>query len=74
MATKTLFDGEPAPCGRIVGGERYLDRDDEGLFVDHVYYSCGCRSQLDEFHDGSVHHRILHHNGRVLTDERHMAE
>jgi hypothetical protein len=74
MATKTLFESEKAPCGRIVGGERYRDRDDDGLVVDHLYYACGCRTLLDEFHDGSVHRRVVHHNGRVVADEREQGE
>jgi hypothetical protein len=74
MATKTLFESEVAPCGLTVSGEHYRDRDDDGLLLDHMNYSCGCRRQLDEFHDGSVHNRIVHHKGTVLTDERHMGE
>jgi hypothetical protein len=74
MATKALFENELAPCGRTVNGEHYRDRDDDGLLLDHMYYSCGCRSQLDEFHDGSVHRTIVHHSGKVMTDERHMGE
>jgi hypothetical protein len=74
MATKTGFENELAPCGRTVSGERYRDRDDDGLLLDHMYYSCGCRSQLDEFHDGSVHRRIVHHKGTVVTDERYLGE
>ena len=74
MATKTEFETELAPCGQMVSGERYRDLDAEGLLLDHMYYSCGCRVILDEFHDGSVHHRIVHHSGKVVTDERHMGE
>jgi hypothetical protein len=29
----TPFDPEPAPCGRVVGGDCYRDHDDEGLVV-----------------------------------------
>jgi hypothetical protein len=74
MATKTRFENELAPCGRTVGGEHFRDRDDDGLLLDYMHYSCGCRNQLDEFHDGSVHRMIVHHNGTVMADERHMGE
>ena len=70
MATSSQFERELAPCGHSVSGERYRDDDEDGLVFDHVYYACGCRSFLDEFHDGSVHRRIVHHNGSVMTDER----
>ncbi len=73
MATKTRFENELAPCGRTVGGERFRDRDADGLLLEHLVYSCGCRSVLDEFHDGSVHRRIVHHNGSVITDERYQG-
>jgi hypothetical protein len=74
MATKTLFESEKAPCGRIVDGERFRDRDDDGLVLDHWYYACGCRILHDEFHDGSVHRRVVHHNGHVVSDEREQGE
>jgi hypothetical protein len=69
-ATCTCFQSERAPCGRTVGGERYQDRDEEGLVIDHVYYACGCRSIRDEYYDGSVHHRVVRHDGKVLAEEK----
>jgi hypothetical protein len=74
MTAKTRFEQDLAPCGQTVGGERYRDRDDDGLLIDHVYYSCGCQSVLDEFHDGSVHRRIVNHKGSVMVDERFHGE
>lgn len=71
-ATTTRFASEKAPCGRIVGGERLLDddQDDEHCRVtDEVFYACGCKSIRHEYHDGGVARRLLHHNGTVLADE-----
>jgi hypothetical protein len=70
MATIIRFTGERAACGKIVGGERRRDEDDDGLRFDSVHYDCGCRERLHEFHDGSVHRTIVRHDGRVLVDER----
>lgn len=74
MATRTQFTSEIAPCGKTAAGELYRDRDDDGLLVEHLYYSCGCKSLLDEFHDGSTHRRVVHHNGLVIADERDQGE
>jgi hypothetical protein len=70
MATIIRFTGERAPCGKIVGGGRRRDEDDDGLRFDSLHYDCGCRESLYEFHDGSVHSTIVRHDGRVLVDER----
>lgn len=74
MATRTSFTEEAAPCGRVAGGVRYSDRDDEGLVVEHLHYACGCQNLRDEFHDGSFHRRVVHHNGKVLVDEEFRGE
>ncbi len=70
MATKTRFESEKAPCGRIVDGEHYRDQDDEGLVIDQRSYACGCRRTHHEYHDGSVHRRDVRHDGTVMLDER----
>jgi len=70
MATTTPFTNEQAPCGSIVDGEHFRDQDDDGLVIDHLRYACGCQSVRHEFHDGSLHRRVVHHNGRVVADER----
>ncbi|KUL43957.1 hypothetical protein [Streptomyces regalis] len=67
------FTDERAPCGRFVNGLRYQEDDDAGLFVDRVAYACGCRRIRREFHDGSVHVKVVRHDGAVLQDE-HSAE
>ena len=74
MATTTSFTSEDAPCGRVVDGARYRDEDDDGLRVEHVHYACGCQVSRDEFHDGSVTRRVVHHNGRVLVHEEFRGE
>lgn len=71
MASRTRFTGGAAPCGRFVDGVRYSDRDDDGMVVEHLYYACGCQDFRDAFHDGSLHNRVVHHNGKVLVDEEH---
>ena len=76
VATTTSFTSETAPCRRVVGGVRYRDEDDDGLRVEHVHYACGCQTSRDVFHDGSVTHREVHHNGKscVATETREKAE
>lgn len=65
----TSFSGRRAPCGRIVDGERHVDRDEECMLTDHYSYACGCRRTRNEYHDGSVSRLVIHHNGKVLVDE-----
>jgi hypothetical protein len=74
--TKTIsrVDVQLTPCGRLRGGERYLVEDQQGLVTEDVRYSCGCHVTREEFHDGSVHRMIVHHNGRVLVDEELRGE
>ena len=67
------FTGGKAPCGRIVDGESHRDEDDQCLVTEDMSYSCGCRSIRHEYHDGSICHKVIHHNGRVLVDE-HFSE
>ena len=74
VATRTSFTEEVAPCGKVMAGVRYTDRDDDGMVVEHLHYACGCQDFRDAFHDGSVHTRVVHHNGRVLVDEELRGE
>ena len=74
MATTTNFSSQNAPCGRVVDGVRYHDSDEDGLRVEHITYACGCRISRDEFHDGSVTRRVVHHNGKVLVHEEFRGE
>jgi hypothetical protein len=67
--TSTIFKSEKAPCGRVVDGEHYEDRDDEVLVSDNFYFTCGCRVIQHEYHDGSVSRKVVRHDGRVLVDE-----
>jgi hypothetical protein len=74
MATNTSFKSKKAPCGRIVDGESYQDRDDDALLTEELDYSCGCRSIRHEYHDGSMSHKVVRHDGTVLVDELLSAE
>ena len=74
--TRSHLDAETAPCGRLVEGDRTREGDADGLVIETVIYTCGCRRTHHEFHDGSVrvrviHHggRVIHHSGKVLMDE-----
>ena len=49
------FTNEKAPCGQVVDGERFRDRDDECLLSDELSYDCGGRG--------------IRHDGTVLEDE-----
>jgi hypothetical protein len=68
-ATSTGFKSEQAPCGRIVDGEQFHDRDEEALVTEKLIYACGCRSIRHEYHDGSVSRRVVRHDGKVLMDQ-----
>ena len=68
-ATSTSFKSVRAPCGQIVDGEQHHEHDEDGLLTDELYYACGCRSIHREYHDGSVSHRLVRHDGTVLVDE-----
>ncbi|MGH3330854.1 MAG: hypothetical protein ACRDPJ_06040 [Nocardioidaceae bacterium] len=73
-STITRFEATLAPCGQQKGGERSVTEDRQGLVIEHVSYACGCRSTKEEFHDGSVHHMVVHHRGKVLVDEELRGE
>ena len=70
----TAFEPRLAPCGHTHGGERYLTDDHEGLVTEDLRFSCGCRSEREEFHDGSVHLMVVNHHGKVLVDEELRGE
>ena len=73
-ATKAAFAQQHAPCGRVVDGETYQDRDDETVLTLEVDYACGCRSIRHEYHDGSVSEKVIRHDGHVVVDELLWAE
>jgi hypothetical protein len=73
-AASTTFKSQQAPCGRIVDGETYEDRDQETLLTRELDYTCGCRTIRHEYHDGTVSSRIVRHDGTVLVDEMFSAE
>ena len=73
-STSTPFEVRIAPCGRSFGGERSVTEDQQGLVTEELVYTCGCQSTREEFHDGSVHHMVVDHRGRVLVDEELRGE
>ena len=68
------FKGQQAPCGKIVDGTRYEDRDEEVMVTQQERYACGCVITRHEYHDGSVSRNVVHHKGKVLVDEHFDAE
>ena len=72
VGTRTGFSAETAPCGRTVAGEHYRDTDEAGLVITDEYYNCGCRTIRHEYHDGSIHTRVIRHDGKAVPpDEDH---
>jgi hypothetical protein len=70
----TTFEARLAPCGVMHGGERFSTDDLAGLATEEVRFFCGCRNAREEFHDGSVHLRVVRHDGRILVDEEFRGE
>ncbi len=73
-STTMSFTNQKAPCGRIVDGESYQDRDEEVLVTEALDYACGYRSIRHEYHDGGVSRNVVRHDGTVLVDELPSAE
>ena len=73
-STSSSFSTQRAPCGRVVSGESYEDRDDEALLTEEIDFVCGCRTIRHEYHDGSVSRKVIRHDGTVLVDELLYAE
>ena len=73
-ATVSRFEARVAPCRRVSAGEQFVTEDLQGLTTADLRYDCGCRESKEEFHDGSVHHLTMHHNGKVLVDEEFRGE
>ena len=69
MNANGSFKSHQAPCGRMVDGEHYEDRDDECLVTREIVYACGCQSMQHEYHDGSVSHDVVRHDGKLLHHE-----
>ena len=73
-ATVSRFEAQLAPCGKPHDGESVSTEDHQGLVTEDRRYSCGCRTTKEEFHDGSVHHMVVNHHGKVLVDEEFRGE
>jgi hypothetical protein len=74
VLTNVGFRSQKAPCGQIVDGETYQDRDDEAVVTQELDFACGCRTIRHEYHDGSVSQKVIRHDGTVLLDELLSAE
>jgi hypothetical protein len=72
--TVSRFAAQFAPCGKSHDGESVTTTDLQGLMTEDRLYSCGCRTTKEEFHDGSVHHMVVNHHGKVLLDEEFRGE
>jgi hypothetical protein len=68
------FEARLAPCGVTYGGERIFTDDLLGLATEELRFSCGCRNAREEFHDGSVHLRVVRHDGKILVDDEFRGE
>ena len=69
LTTTSTVEKCRAPCGQIVDAEHHQEREDDYQVADNWYYSCGCRTIIHEYTDGSVQHKVRHHNGAMLEDE-----
>ena len=67
--TTSRFTNEKVPCGQVIDGERFRDRDHEYLLSDEPSYDCGCWSIHHGYHDGTVSSNVVRHDGTVLEDE-----
>jgi hypothetical protein len=67
--TSTRFTSRRAPCGRPHNGEHFEARDGQGLASDQMLFDCGCKTSREEYHDGSVEHVVVRHDGKLLTHE-----
>jgi hypothetical protein len=69
VATTSQFTGRQAPCGEVQDGDLFESEDAQGLRTEQRRYKCGCQWLRQEYHDGSVYHRIVHHDGNVIEDQ-----
>jgi hypothetical protein len=72
--TVSRFAATRAPCGKTYDGERMTTEDMQGLVTEDLRFACGCLSTREEFHDGSLHHMVMHHNGKLLEDGEQRGE
>jgi hypothetical protein len=74
-STISRFTAAPAPCGKILEGERFVTEDQQGLVTEEMRFDCGCLTTREEFHDGSVHRmEVSHRHNKVLVDEEIRGE
>ena len=74
MDPTATVKSQKAPCGKIVVGVTYEDRDEQTLLTEEHRYSCGCLVIRHQYHDGSVSRKEVQHNGKILVDDLLSAE
>jgi hypothetical protein len=74
VLSNSNLTSQQAPCGRIVNVERYQDADEEVVVTQELDFACGCVSIRHEYHDGTVSHKVVRHDGAILVDEFLSAE
>jgi hypothetical protein len=67
--TSSRFASRAAPCGRERSGEHVESRDGQGLSSEETRFDCGCRTSREEYHDGSVEHVVVRHDGKLLSHQ-----
>jgi hypothetical protein len=67
--TSASFANRLAPCGHAHAGEHCESRDGQGLSSDQLLFECGCKTSREEYHDGSVEHVVIRHDGKLLSHE-----
>lgn len=66
---RARFTERAAPCGQLTAGEHFEARDDQGMSSDETLFDCGCKISREEYHDGSVEHTVIRHDGKLLDHE-----
>ena len=46
-----------------------VTEDQQGLITEQLRTPADAGAPKEEFHDGSVHHMVVNHKGKVLVDE-----
>lgn len=74
MDPTATFKSQKAPCGKIVDGVTYEDRDEQTILTEELCYACGCLVIRHQYHDSSVSRKEVQHNGKILVDDLLSAE
>ena len=74
MDPTATVKSQKAPCGKIVDGVTYEDRDEQTILTEEHCYSCGCLVIRHQYHDRSLSRKEVQHNGKILVDDLLSAE